>query len=484
MKRLKKILTRCVSKKDREKFREFETVDTWLTAIRCDSSTVSKSKVNDEYWESGTELHYLGYLIKFCWWISKDPDQIISERLENYKSSNVQVRLRFEKLVRKFSLGYKMQKKLVAARESRVALKSFFHHNTVPLIIKSSKKVHVKVRRTLKIEEVKRILEFCDVREKALVLILLQSGIRPETLVLLTYGHIKHDFEAGVFPVCIDLTVFEVKGGYAPYTALIGKDACEALRNYFNYRMRGTEKIPPEKITDKSPLIRKIDSFEPISYGEVCKIIKKVCRAAGNEQNVTPYTFRRTFQTIMEDAGVPLNWVDRLMGHIPRGAQGEAYSQPHERLRKRYLTAEPFLSVSNSVTITDENNVKLEVLHVLAKMCGVDLDEVLEKRKIKSLEEMTDEEVEALYEEYRKALQILGQSSFQKIENRNSTVDIKDCGSSADRVCPNCDSSGWKEDDNFCGACGNSLIAKCPKCGKKNNNGHKFCPKCGANLDE
>jgi len=476
---LKEILGKPVTKEVREKFRNYETVRTWLTAIKSDSSTVP----DDEDYESGTELHYMGYFIKFTWWLKKDPDRIIAERIKDTKSSDVRVRRRYENLVLEFSLGYKMQKKMRAASEARVAIKSFFYHNGVPLFIKSGKKTNRNMPKTLTIEEVRRILEFCDAREKALVLVLLQSGMRPETLVLLTYGHIKNDFEAGVNPVRIDLSISEVKGGYAPYTAFIGKEACEALRKYLDYRCRGTKKIPPEIITENSPLFRKIDSVAPITCGEVRQIIDKVCRAAGIKKHVTPYTFRRTCQTRMEYAGVSGNWVDRLMGHIPRGAQGAAYSGPGELLREAYLKAEPFISVSEPVQTASDKNVKREVARLVLKTIGVDLDEILKKRGIRSLDEMTDEDVQALYKEYKKALRASGVLSSQ-LESRN-TSDAKNCMNNFSpnaQVCPNCNSTGWKESDKFCGMCGNSLIVKCPKCGKENSEKSSFCTQCGAKL--
>ena len=51
-------------------------------------------------------------------------------------------------------------------------------------------------------------------------------------------------------------------------------------------------------------------------------------------------------QTILEAAHVPLNWVDYMLGHVPRGAQAQAYSRPTEQqLYNAYLQALPRLEV-------------------------------------------------------------------------------------------------------------------------------------------
>ena len=455
----------------------YASVHRWLVAIRCNPS-------RDD--GKGTQAHYLNYLIRFCWWYGKNPDQIIAQRIEDMKSSDLNRRLRFETLVMEFYLGYEKQNKLVAARESAVALKSFFKFNSAQINIKSPKKVHEVQRERLTIEEVKKMLEFCDVREKALILVLLQSGMRPQTVTWLSYGHVRIDLESGTLPVRIRLTAFEVKGKYAPYTALLGKDACKALKRYLDYRRRGTKKIAPEAIRDSSPLFRQISKLKPITYEEIRNLIKKVRKAAGIEKRVTPYAFRRTFQTIME-RHLPAhpNWVDHLMGHIKfSGAQGDAYSRPTiEELTEAYKEAEPFISVSETLPIINEKSVKMEMLRVMARFCGVNLDEILEKREIKSLDEMTDEDVEALYKEYRKALRASGVLSSQ-LESRN-TSDVKKCMNNFSpnaQVCPNCNSTGRKESDKFCGMCGNPLKMKCPKCGKKNSEKSNFCTQCGAKL--
>lgn len=394
--------------------KEYQSVKRWLTAIESESNARYAGD------ETGTEIHYLSYLIKFCRFckemhVAKNPDEIIAKRIEDMESSDIDKRMRFETLLRKFQIGYKMQEKLVAAREAAVAIKSFFHHNSLPLAMKTGKKVRKEVMKRLTIQEVKNLLKFCDVRERAIVLILLQSGVRPETLVYLTYGHVKDQLESGDFPITVDLYVHEVKGGYAPYTMIIGTEACQALVEYIEYRRRGTEYIAPEEITSESPLIRKIDSFEYIGTDGLRKIIRNIRVKSGIKKRITPYTFRRTFQTIME-RHMPVNWVDRIMGHVRfKGIQGEAYSVPTlQELRDAYVEAEPYISVADREQIHEEDrkSVKLEVLRGLAKACHLNLNELVKDKKLKPLNEMKDEEIEALYEEFNR-----GKQDFSSIPN-------------------------------------------------------------------
>lgn len=58
------------------------------------------------------------------------------------------------------------------------------------------------------------------------------------------------------------------------------------------------------------------------------------------------HNLRKMAQTVMEDAGIPLNWVDRILGHKPRGSQGAAYSLPtKEKLSEKYAIAMEALQI-------------------------------------------------------------------------------------------------------------------------------------------
>lgn len=418
--KLNKILQRRISLDEIERYiGEFASVQRWFQKIEIDRVVPLDIK-------GSTVRHYMSYLIKFCKWLGKNPDKIIEERLKDKKSQKLEVLERYEQFVHRFSLGYKRCERPVAAREAVVALKSFFRHNFVPLSIKSPRKIIEKERSRLTIEEIKAILKFCDVRERAFVTLQVQSGLRPMELLKLTYGDIKADFESRNLPIRVHLKIFDVKGNYAPRIVLFGKDSYEALSDYLKLRELGTEKIEPEKIADQSPLMRKLTSHKPETYPGLYKICKKLTGIAhmlGINKEITPYTFRRTFQTIMEQH-MPVNWVDRLMGHVRfRGIQGEAYSQPTtEELIETYRKAEPFISVNNTREV-DSTQIGLEVLNHIVKIYGIDLNKVLrQKKKNISLYEMTEEDVKTLYDEFRKLLQ---RSANDSLKTQNAyTVDL------------------------------------------------------------
>jgi integrase len=406
------VLRTKVSLNEIAKYRtQFLTVRRWFEKLEEDRPLPLDNNSN-------TVRHYLSYLMKFCKWIGKDPDEIIRERLDDRDSDDIETVERYDRLVRLFSRGYKKRQKPVAAREAVVALKSFFTKNSASLSVKSPRKIVEKERNRLLINEIKELLRFCDAREKAFVLLELQTGARPLSLLSLKYGDIKADFESKNLPVRVHFRIFNVKGQYAPYTTFFGLDTYKALQDYLKLR-----ELDGEKIDDQSPLMRKAKTHAPETYAGLSKMCAKLTRLAHmlkiNKQ-ITPGTFRRTFQTIMEQH-LPVNWVDRLMGHVRfRGIQGDAYSQPTiEDLIEAYKKAEPHISVSE--TKVDTSHVGIEVLNSLAKIFGVDLNKIIQREKIVSLDEMTEDDINLLYDEFRKLI------AFEKTVSVKPEKDSKNC---------------------------------------------------------
>jgi len=60
---------------------------------------------------------------------------------------------------------------------------------------------------------------------------------------------------------------------------------------------------------------------------------------------------------------VPLNWVDRILGHVPRGAQGKTYSLPDEEaMREKYVNAISELQIYGTSQPTQISGVSVEQL--------------------------------------------------------------------------------------------------------------------------
>jgi hypothetical protein len=335
---------------------------------------------------------------------AKDPDSIVQQRLEDLKSTDFNARDRWERIVKKFATkAYKNNGKYSRYVLSIIALKGFFRYNGGELNVRLPRRILAKPRAIVSINEVRKMFNVADIREKV-ALALLVLGPRPETLLQMKYGMIRHAIECREYPCPIYFSQQNLKGAYAPYYFFVSQEACELFEDYLELRKRGTGKIPPEKIDDSSPLLRKEDSFEPLTYKGLMTIVKKLARLTFLDKEVVPYAFRRFFQTSAEASGIPLNWVDYLMMHFPRGADACSYSQPSvDQLKSAFSKVEHQISMRQNPA-PNEQDVKKDMLQGFARFAGINLDEAIKNKGLKSIDNMNETEIGALFDDFRKAL--------------------------------------------------------------------------------
>lgn len=131
-----------------------------------------------------------------------------------------------------------------------------------------------------------------DVRERALVELLLSSGIRVSELTAMEVRDI--DFHA------MQVHVREGKGGKERVTFM-----SEVTRKYL------ASHIQKKGITGTLFVNKK---KEPLQPGGVRFILKQIAKRAGVE-NVHPHRFRRTFATSLAERGMKIQEIQKLLGH-------------------------------------------------------------------------------------------------------------------------------------------------------------------------
>jgi len=144
--------------------------------------------------------------------------------------------------------------------------------------------------------------------------------------VKLKYRHVKDDFEKGVIPLHIHIEAAITKGKYHDYDTFIGKEAAAYLREYIETRQLGSPegKIPPEILTDESPLIRNENSPEHKRIGgkQIYKLVHNLYFKAGllkpgygGSYTLKVHSIRKYFKTQLLSLGVQPDYVDYMMGH-------------------------------------------------------------------------------------------------------------------------------------------------------------------------
>ena len=209
-------------------------------------------------------------------------------------------------------------------------------------------------------EEIRRIYSVCDIRGKAMLLLMLSSGIREGSLEGLFVRHLAPVERNGSI-VAARLVAYQ--GEPEEYLTFLTPEAYLAIQDYFSYRRRSGEVVGPD-----SPLIR--DKFEPETRRS--RISKRV--DINRPQTCTPqmvrhyfnrlfvdygfrkekrkrhefsiHGFRKWFKTMSEQAMKPIN-VELLMGHSV--GLSDSYYRPTEKdLLDDYLHAVPHLTISET----------------------------------------------------------------------------------------------------------------------------------------
>ena len=295
-----------------------------------------------------------------CEETGKTPDQLINERVKQIASPDPRIRSEAEDTVLRIHSHLAEMATGTAINYFR-KMKSFYKHNYCPLgctdpgyDIQSEVKDRRAVEK-LSSEKIRNLCEEALIENRLGILILAESGGRIGAVQKLTYGDVKDDLETRTIPASIWLRQQSRKKGKT-YPSFICRDAVKLLQIILAKK---------ENLTDKTKIF---DNGRDTLQGFL------------REHGLHAHLFRKRFQVILEDAGVPVNWVDRLQGRVPRGAQGKTYSLPPiAKLREHYTKAIKGLAIYG----TSESNRQSS--EVLAKVLSHYLQRVITPKEIQEV---------------------------------------------------------------------------------------------------
>jgi site-specific recombinase XerD len=239
--------------------------------------------------------------------------------------------------------------------------------------------------RAPKPEELQRLLDLGDLRERTVILLPALGGFREGTLVRLQYRHVREDLERGIVPVHVHVEAEITKGKYHDYDTFLAGEAVTCLKLYLEKRKQGSPdgKIPPETIEDDSPLIRDAQSARPRPIGEkqLYKLIHGQYHKAGllKKNHGGGYSFRvhslrKFFKTQLMASGVQSDYVDYMMGHTV-DVYHDVQSKGIEFLRNIYASAG--LSISPR-----SNYSKIDMLKDIVRSWGLEPEKILTREAL------------------------------------------------------------------------------------------------------
>jgi integrase len=203
-------------------------------------------------------------------------------------------------------------------------------------------------------EAILKAIEHKATRHKAItnavILFLKDSGLRVSDAQLLNYADISRGLASEAKFIPITLITKKVK---ITARTFIGEEAIQALRTYLEARQHGTRRLPPETLTENSPLFRtwNLQTVKRIPRTTLSNVVRTAFYRI-NEPAVSAHSLRKYLQTNLEAANVNVNWIDQILGHKLINSR-DAYSKPtDEQLQEAYAKAYKFLRVYPDLSTT------------------------------------------------------------------------------------------------------------------------------------
>lgn len=326
---------------------KFDPVQTWTDTVGYSHSNSPK-----------TAAHYKAYFARFCKFIGKSATDILKEYEESRDRD-------FKRRYAQFLRGWIGQLTREGYANKTVvlyvaAVQSFFKYNDLPLghVPRGSAFITFHNRDLTK-QEILDVLSISKPREKAFFTIMLQSGLRPQTICQLRIKHLQPDLKDGLIPCMITVPKDLAKGKYRAYFTFIGSEAVKYLENYLKTRAN---------LTDESLLFSKYGSETAIEYSNPSHRFRSAVltlrrkgildfkqKQLGKPSELRLYNLRKYFRKYANQAG--FEFVQFWMGHIVKQGQEESY-RPQDVEFHRELYAEkamPFLRLETPTpTATDK----------------------------------------------------------------------------------------------------------------------------------
>jgi hypothetical protein len=330
---------------------------------------------------------YVYTIYKFSLWCSLEPDDLIAECKDEDDTVNLKA---LSKAAQRLDTYYRelMAEGLAphSVAEYIAQLKSFYKMNGVPVPIARRFNTRTLAKdRSPTPEELQRVIDMADLREKVIVSMLALGGFREGTLAALRYRHVKEDLERGIIPVHIHIEAEITKGKYNDYDTFIGKEAVDYLKAYLELRRRGSPdgKIPPETIHDESPLIRNKHKREvkPVVPRHIYKCIHNLYYKAGllteknhKRFNIRVHSIRKFFRTQLAALGVDRDYIEYMIGH-KISTYHDIQMKGVEFLRNIYAASG--LSIRPKTQLS-----KIEALKEIIRAWGMNPEEILARETL------------------------------------------------------------------------------------------------------
>ena len=274
-----------------------------------------------------TLYNYACSVQRFCRWLNTSPDKLISECKDRDKTPILKGIAKTKQNLADFADDLQAKNHLAPATIHNMMshIQCWFRINGVDLkLLYRITKWALHEARAPSLEELQKILDAADLREKVIITMLATGGFRRGTLIKLQYRHVKLDLENHVFPIHVHVEAEITKAKHHDYDTFLCQEVAEYLEAYLKARQKGWKGRPPEQITYHSPLISNARRKpKPVTPSYINDLIEELYAKAGlitKNSGIRRYKLRTTslrkfFRTQLAFLGVDRDYIEYMIGH-------------------------------------------------------------------------------------------------------------------------------------------------------------------------
>lgn len=219
----------------RDQLKEFTEVQTWL-------KTIGRSSIGI----------YINALKKFCEFSGKNPCELILMRDKETRNPNPNSRTGIRDLIFDFRRYREMENyapKTINSIDG--AVRSFFTAvlgNSGMINVKNyrNREVAIKKDLVLTLEELRKMVDVCNLPEKLRILFIAQTGMRISDALKLKVGDIQRELDLGRVPLGISYLPKKDRESIGERITFLASDGVDLLKRYLEMRRRKGEDLTPE----------------------------------------------------------------------------------------------------------------------------------------------------------------------------------------------------------------------------------------------
>ncbi|MDW7725791.1 MAG: tyrosine-type recombinase/integrase [Candidatus Methanoperedens sp.] len=352
-----------------------------------------------------TRVIYGIYIRFFCECAGKTPSELIEESINETKAGLLiserntgDYLTKFKKLLNEKKYAPKTQALAIST------VKSFYKAFDIQLPSSLC-----RVRKTLPQREnqnfltrkdiIKLVTNAKNLREKAIILCMASSGMARAEIISLRVKDITYDANN------IGTVRIRREKAQVDYTTFISPEATQAIRNYFDERNR-----------DPETGVKSKNDYVFVTYGHGSHGGKggKLCGRTflknfnelgkqlgyGNGEGFLiksrSHALRKYFASTLENAGMPKNKIDFMLGHTPNGNDLAYFQTDIEKLRDLYIKYLPVITFEKTIEVRSLDTKDAERLETLEKENEKLKTEIQGAQELKDRMTKRDVEVEEL----------------------------------------------------------------------------------------